>query len=192
MPKAPVGSLTLCAPVRAVFIEDRIHCYGPDLCRKLRYRSLADLAEATPRGTASVVELGELVPGSGDPLDREHPLHGIRATADPSVWINLPGMVTLCRCSPHPQATDFANWVNDCNTLASILAAPPELLDQGLHLLAKALGPSAQILAALHNLNTHGRSDLAGQALDPPALLDLPDLIGWCLGDEAFLTKVTA
>jgi hypothetical protein len=169
-----------------MFIDDRFYGYGPDLCTRLHYPSLREVAAIVPYGSAQLLELAEL-PGV-DPVTVPpgHPLRALHEEVEPSVWINLAGVLLLFQYSSHPGAEPFAVWSDRQHDYESYFDVPPEIVDEGLDLLAWAIGPTASILAEIVLTDAEGGVDPAARVLDPPQVYDLSDLLGSCLEDEAF------
>lgn len=176
-------------PLRMVLIDDQLLGYGPDLRGRLRYPSLTAVAAATPPGSAAVVELGSSSLLDMASISHDHPLREIRATPMASYWITLGGLLSLFQRSPHPLAPAFTAWAVRQDTFDSLFSVPEHLLDEGLDILERALGPSAQILAILEQAEPSARSERAGKVIDPPDLVKVRDLICWCLADEYFLME---
>ncbi|GAB3403319.1 hypothetical protein [Flindersiella endophytica] len=176
-------------PLNALFIDDRLHCYGPDLCARLRYSSLAEAARVTPAGSVALLELGGagLLDGAG--VSEAHPLRVIEAEAEVSVWIGLAALLVLCRKAPHPLAETFDAWAERQREFDSLFAVPLPLFDEGLDLLARAIGPTVQVLGTTKRCDQSGGRALDGQVVDPPDVFELGDIVGSCLEDEVFLLE---
>lgn len=173
-------------PLRAMFIDDRFYGYGPDLCTRLHYPSLSEVAAIAPHGTAQLLELNELPGVDPDTVAADHPLRTLHDEGEPAVWISLAGVILLLQYSSHPGASPFIAWVDRQRDYESYFDVPTELMDEGLDLLAWVLGPTATVLAEISLTDTGGAVDLTARVLDPPPVYGLPDLLGSCLEDEAF------
>lgn len=185
LPTAPCAP----APLSVLFIDDRLHCYGPDLCARLRYPSLADAARLTPVGSVALLELGGVGLLDAASVSGRHPLRDIEAEAEVSVWIGLSGMLALFQHSPHPMADQFNAWAARQRDFDSLFAVPANLFDEGLELLERAIGPTAQVLAVIEQSSSLDVRAQHGRAIDPPDVFRLPDIVGSCLEDEVFLLE---
>lgn len=181
-PRSPV-------PLNVLFIDERLHCYGPDLCARLRYPSLAQAAGITPVGSVALLELGGTGLLDAASVSARHPLRDIGAEAEVSVWISLSGLLALFQQAPHPLAEQFNAWVARQRDFDSLFAVPIELFDEGLDLLERAIGPTAQVLAVIERSSCLDVRAQNGRVIDPPDIFELPDIIGSCLEDEVFLLE---
>lgn len=177
------------APLSALFIDDRLHCYGPDLCVRLRYPSLAAAARITPVGSVALLELGGASLLDGASVSAGHPLRAIAAEAEVSVWIGLAALLALCQHAPHPMAEPFGAWAERQRGYDSLFAVPMPLFDEGLDLLTRTIGPTIQVLAAIERSGQPGSPELEGRVVDPPDVFELGDIVGSCLEDELFLLE---
>lgn len=180
------------APLSALFIDDRLHCYGPDLCARLRYSSLAAAARITPPGSVALLELGGAGLLDAASVSEGHPLRAIEAEAEVSIWIGLGALLTLCRQAPHPLAEPFDAWAERQREFDSLFAVPLPLFDEGLDLLARAIGPTIQVLGTTERERRPGALGLEGHVIDPPDVYELGDIVGSCLEDEVFLLEQLA
>ncbi|GAB3413978.1 hypothetical protein [Flindersiella endophytica] len=172
--------------LRAMFIDDRFYGYGLDLCAFLHYPSLSEVAAVVPHGSAQLLELTDLTGVEPDTVPSDHPLRALHEEGEPSVWISLAGTLLLLQYSNHPSASAFADWVGRQRDYESFFDVPPDLLDEGLDLLAWAFGPTVTMLAEIM-LTEAGRTiDPIARVLDPPPVYNLTDLLGSCFEDEAF------
>jgi hypothetical protein len=177
------------APLSVLFIDDRLHCYGPDLCARLRYPSLAEAAGITPVGSVALLELGGAGLLDAASVSEQHPLRAIEAEAEVSVWISLSGVLALYQRAPHPMAGQFNAWAARQRDFDSLFTVPTTLFDEGLELLERAIGPTAQVLAVIQRSNCLDVRAQDGRVIDPPDVFQLPDIIGSCLEDEVFLLE---
>jgi hypothetical protein len=185
------------APLSALFIDDRLHCYGPDLCARLRYSSLATAARITPVGSVALLELGGAGLLDAASVSASHPLRAIETEAEVSIWIGLAALLALCRNAPHPIAEHFDAWADRQREFDSLFAVPTPLFDEGLDLMTRAIGPTVQVLATIerssrpggHNSWQNGGQALEGRVIDPPDVFELGDIVGSCLEDEVFLLE---
>lgn len=177
------------APLSVVFIDDRLHCYGPDLCARLRYPSLAEAARLTPVGSVALLELGGAGLLDAASVSARHPLRDIEAEAEVSVWIGLSGMLALYQRAPHPMAEQFNAWAARQRDFDSLFAVPTDVFDEGLEMLERAIGPTAQVLAVIERSSNLDVRAQDGRVIDPPDVFQLPDIVGSCLEDEVFLLE---
>ena len=173
-------------PLRTMFIDDRFYGYGPDLCTRLRYPSLREVAAIVPCGSAQLLELAELPGVDPETVSSDHPLRALHEEVEPSVWINLAGVLLLFQYSSHPGAAPFVEWSDRQYDYESYFDVPPEIVDEGLDLLAWAIGPTATILAEIFLTDAAGAIDPTARVLDPPQVYQLSELLGSCLEDQAF------
>jgi hypothetical protein len=173
-------------PLRTMFIDDRFYGYGPDLCTRLHYPSLCEVAAIVPYGSAQVLELTELPGVDPGTVPPNHPLRILHEEGEPSVWINLAGVLLLFQYSSHPGSGAFVAWVDRQQGYESYFDVPPEVVDEGLDLLAWAIGPTASILAEIALTEAGGAIDPTARVLDPPQVYEVADLLGSCLEDQAF------